>query len=591
MSCPVRWKVGLWRVPEWLAACITSASERDSGSGSANRDAHGGMGESSEERTAKDASVAQASSVQSGQSKSGVEEPVIGAGETNWGRESAASDSVADGVGNGVGNGVADGVADGVGTAVATTATIAQERTFYGVMLGASLASGEAKDLVATKSSSLLAGVEPAAKLQKKQERSKTQSNASGSANAAGVVAAVLNAGVDPTRIQALSLPGGQAGSQDREVRASDSTGKSAGEISRSTQAKTQEALGGAMSANGRADGGTDRSLDGSADEGLDGGFDGGLDGSAAASAISGLDAAVLPQAQDMTFRAGLDLQMASGSLGNPSVGRQNIGLDGTAGQSISSAADAATAAKANDAVSSIKSAVAAGEDGSSHAGADGSQAAQGAPGDLSKASAALTKAVGDASMQASLQAASAHAAAHGIESAPYPANGANGDRGTTGAARKQELPASPQAAAEEGAATSSINTAKVIQSMGETEMHVGMHTEEFGDISIRTSISDQQMLAQISLDHSDLSQAISMQAPMVQARLEAEYGWNASIQINSQGAPLSGDSGNASQREQGSYGRSSGAKQIAPVALAESNSTPMVMTGAGSGGGLDIRV
>ena len=35
--------------------------------------------------------------------------------------------------------------------------------------------------------------------------------------------------------------------------------------------------------------------------------------------------------------------------------------------------------------------------------------------------------------------------------------------------------------------------------------MRVGMHSTEFGDISIRTTLSQQQMLAQISLDHSDL--------------------------------------------------------------------------------------
>jgi hypothetical protein len=158
-------------------------------------------------------------------------------------------------------------------------------------------------------------------------------------------------------------------------------------------------------------------------------------------------------------------------------------------------------------------------------------------------------------------------------------------------AGKPQELPAASHLDGGEAVATSGINAAKLIQAMGETEMHVGMHSEEFGDISIRTSVSQQQMITQISLDHSDLSQAISTHVSALQAKLGEEYGLRASIQINNQGSPLAGGQGNSSQSDQQSFGRSSRAKSIAPTALTESVPSVVAMTSAGSGHGLDIRV
>ena len=62
---------------------------------------------------------------------------------------------------------------------------------------------------------------------------------------------------------------------------------------------------------------------------------------------------------------------------------------------------------------------------------------------------------------------------------------------------------------------TSVINSARLVQSISETEMRLGMHSAEFGDISIRTSVSQQQMQAQISVDHDELGNAISAHIPV----------------------------------------------------------------------------
>jgi len=158
-------------------------------------------------------------------------------------------------------------------------------------------------------------------------------------------------------------------------------------------------------------------------------------------------------------------------------------------------------------------------------------------------------------------------------------------------AERAQDLPASAHLVAGEGTPASGINSAKLIQTMGQTEMHVGMHSVEFGDISIRTSLSQQQMVTQISLDHNDLSQAISSHLSTVQAKLGEEYGVRASIEINNQGAPLSGGQGNSQPRDQQSSGHYSSGARAGPAERSENVSSVVGLSSAGSGHGLDITV
>ena len=129
------------------------------------------------------------------------------------------------------------------------------------------------------------------------------------------------------------------------------------------------------------------------------------------------------------------------------------------------------------------------------------------------------------------------------------------------------------------------------MQTMGQTEMHVGMRSDEFGNISIRTAISQQQMVAQISVDHNDLGQAIANHVSTVQTKLGEEYGLRASIQVNSQGTPFSGDMGGSSQREAQSYGRPPRKMTIEPLVLAESSGALGVPVSSMGGTGLEIRI
>jgi len=92
------------------------------------------------------------------------------------------------------------------------------------------------------------------------------------------------------------------------------------------------------------------------------------------------------------------------------------------------------------------------------------------------------------------------------------------------------------------------INTARLIQSMSETEMRLGMHSSEFGDIAIRTSVSLQQVQAQISVDHGELGSAIAAHLPALESKLGNDFGLHASIDVNQTGGSLSNGHGQPSQ-------------------------------------------
>jgi hypothetical protein len=112
----------------------------------------------------------------------------------------------------------------------------------------------------------------------------------------------------------------------------------------------------------------------------------------------------------------------------------------------------------------------------------------------------------------------------------------------------------SADAAAEQleragSAAVAGISTARLIQTMSESEMRVGMHSAEFGDISIRTSVSQQQLMAQINVDHSELGSAISAHLPSLESKLGSELGLHASVEVNQLGGSVTGGNGQPSHQ------------------------------------------
>jgi len=124
-------------------------------------------------------------------------------------------------------------------------------------------------------------------------------------------------------------------------------------------------------------------------------------------------------------------------------------------------------------------------------------------------------------------------------------------------AANAGGLPDVPSAVHLDGGsseAMSGVHAAKLMQAMSGTEMRVGMQSSEFGEISIRTTVSQQQMVAQISLDHVGLSQAMSGRVSAVEAKLGSESGMPTRIEIHDQGtgqgSSFSSGSNHSSQSE-----------------------------------------
>jgi hypothetical protein len=242
------------------------------------------------------------------------------------------------------------------------------------------------------------------------------------------------------------------------------------------------------------------------------------------------------------------------------------------------------TAANATDATSGNATGSGSGPvDGSSHSAQGNGQPVQDASAALPQTSGTVASAV--AQVQTQVPVAQ-------IDSAPAASthrsqDGSDVPSGFTG---QQAASVTVHEEGSEPVATSSINTARLMQSMGESEMRVGMHSSEFGDISIRTSVSQQQMVAQISLDHSDLSQAIAAHISTVQAKLGEDYGIHASIEVHNLGSGLANDPGQSSPREQSDFRRSARPQIGLPGAEESSSVQFAAVASLSSGNRLDIR-
>ncbi len=151
--------------------------------------------------------------------------------------------------------------------------------------------------------------------------------------------------------------------------------------------------------------------------------------------------------------------------------------------------------------------------------------------------------------------------------------------------------PASPSTPAATNVPVASAETvvipgassAQLIQSAGQTEMRLGMHSAEFGNISISTSVSHQTISAQISLDHSELGRALAVHLPAIEAKLGSAYGLEASVQLRhesaaSRAATDSGQTGGGQEQTGGARGgqsRSGSAPSPASVTAAGQVGSP----------------
>lgn len=109
------------------------------------------------------------------------------------------------------------------------------------------------------------------------------------------------------------------------------------------------------------------------------------------------------------------------------------------------------------------------------------------------------------------------------------------------------------------------VSSAQLIQSIRHSEMRLGMQSDEFGSMSISTSLGRQSLSAQISTEHSELSRALAVHLPAIEQKLSTAYGVAAKVEVNSgnlsQSTSTDTSSGQQrqSERQQGSSSRSNG--------------------------------
>jgi hypothetical protein len=104
------------------------------------------------------------------------------------------------------------------------------------------------------------------------------------------------------------------------------------------------------------------------------------------------------------------------------------------------------------------------------------------------------------------------------------------------------------------------INTAKLIQSMGQSEMRVGMRSTDFGNISISTSATRDLISAQISLEHGELARTLATHLPEMQAKFGGNQAMNVRIDMN--GQPAGQSAGTSAGMSNGSADQSRGDRQ-----------------------------
>jgi hypothetical protein len=118
-----------------------------------------------------------------------------------------------------------------------------------------------------------------------------------------------------------------------------------------------------------------------------------------------------------------------------------------------------------------------------------------------------------------------------GVASPPQTAPAFAGAAGHS--AKTPDVPAGPSPAVPQPLPV--INTAKLIQTIGQSEMRVGIRSNEFGNISISTSTTRDVISAQISLDHSELARTLAVHLPEMQARLGGNQALDVRIDMNGQ--------------------------------------------------------
>ncbi len=96
-----------------------------------------------------------------------------------------------------------------------------------------------------------------------------------------------------------------------------------------------------------------------------------------------------------------------------------------------------------------------------------------------------------------------------------------------------------------------SLHSARLLESLGQSELRVGIKMGDLGNVEIRTQLHHDQVRAEISVERGDLSRSLAAELPALQQKLHEHDMPLASIVINHQAAAGSGGFERGSQQQQ----------------------------------------
>ncbi|HEY1462923.1 MAG TPA: flagellar hook-length control protein FliK [Terriglobales bacterium] len=140
-------------------------------------------------------------------------------------------------------------------------------------------------------------------------------------------------------------------------------------------------------------------------------------------------------------------------------------------------------------------------------------------------------------------------------------------------------------------ASSGPLQSAKLVERLGQAELRVGLQVGDMGGVDIRTSMAHNQLTAEISVEHSELGHMLAANLPSLQNKLSEHQIQTANITFQNQ---MSGNSSQSEQRSrQGSSSQAQTPIERIPYGEAESfsrmsaSSSESVETQAG----LDIHI
>ena len=142
---------------------------------------------------------------------------------------------------------------------------------------------------------------------------------------------------------------------------------------------------------------------------------------------------------------------------------------------------------------------------------------------------------------------------------------------------------------APEAASAAALLHSKILQRTGQSELRVGIQAGEFGTVDIRTSMSRNQVTAEIAVEHGELGRMLAAELPSLQSKLAEHHIPPASLVLQTQTSGSFADSGQRSGNWQRMPQAQSGFSSYAgDHAESRSITTPEL---TGSSPGLDIHM